>query len=215
MSDAPIIDLQKYIDAIDGTETIHVRGRVTEVTGLIIKATVPGARIGEMCYIVGAQGHRIVCEVVGFRDEQVMLMPLGEAHGVGPDCEVLPSGKPFSIRCGWSLLGRVVDGLGRPMDGGPEIDDMEEWSVQREAPDPMSRARVTEHLAMGVRAIDGLLTVGLGSASVCLPALVWANQLSWDNWHATPKPISSSPVWSASAAARYVTSSKKHSAKRV
>ena len=162
MSDAPIIDLQKYIDAIDGTETIHVRGRVTEVTGLIIKATVPGARIGEMCYIVGAQGHRIVCEVVGFRDEQVMLMPLGEAHGVGPDCEVLPSGKPFSIRCGWSLLGRVVDGLGRPMDGGPEIDDMEEWSVQREAPDPMSRARVTEHLAMGVRAIDGLLTVGLG-----------------------------------------------------
>ncbi len=161
---APIIDLSKYIDAVEQTETIHVRGRVTEVTGLVIKATVPGVRVGEMCYIIG-QGERIVCEVVGFRDEQVMLMPLGEAQGIGPDCEVLPTGRPFSIRCGWSLLGRVVDGLGQPIDGGEPLEnlpDLEDWSVERAAPDPMKRMRVTEHLAMGVRAIDGLLTVGLG-----------------------------------------------------
>ena len=99
MSDtgAPIIDFGKYFDAVDEVETIHVRGRVTEVTGLVIKATVPGVRIGEMCYIDGAHGDRITCEVVGFKDEQVMLMPLGEAIGIGPDCEVLPSGKPFRV----------------------------------------------------------------------------------------------------------------------
>lgn len=164
-SGAPIIDFGKYFKAVDEIETIHVRGRVTEVTGLVIKATVPGARIGEMCYIDGAQGDRIVCEVVGFKDEQVMLMPLGEAQGVGPDCEVLPTGKPFSIKCGWGLLGRVVDGLGRPIDDGPplsEMEDLEDWPVERAAPDPMKRKRITEHLAMGVRVIDGLLTVGLG-----------------------------------------------------
>jgi type III secretion protein N (ATPase) len=165
VGDAPIIDLSKYINAVDEAEAIHVRGRVTEVTGLVIKATVPGVRIGEMCVIVSGHGDRIICEVVGFRDEQVMLMPLGEAQGVGPDCEVVPSGRPFSIRCGWSLLGRVVDGLGRPIDGGTPLEDLadlEDWSVEREAPDPMKRARITEPLAMGVRAIDGLLTVGLG-----------------------------------------------------
>lgn len=167
MSDtgAPLIDFGKYFDAVDAVEAIHVRGRVTEVTGLVIKATVPGVRIGEMCYIVGGHGDRIVCEVVGFKDEQVMLMPLGEAQGVGPDCEVLPSGKPFSVKCGWGLLGRVVDGLGRPIDGGPtleEMEDIEDWPVERTAPDAMKRMRITEHLTMGVRAIDGLLTVGLG-----------------------------------------------------
>ena len=96
---------------VESAETIQVRGRVTEVVGLVIKAMVPGVRIGEMCFVQGA-GDRIVCEVVGFKDEACMLMPLGEARGIGPDCEVLPTGRPFSIRCGRSLLGRVVGGLG-------------------------------------------------------------------------------------------------------
>ena len=82
---APIIDLSRYMAAVDETETIHVRGRVTEVAGLIIKATVPGGRIGEMCYIETVGQKHIVCEVVGFGDEAVKLMPLGEAHGHGPD----------------------------------------------------------------------------------------------------------------------------------
>lgn len=161
---APIIDLGKYIRAVERTETIHVRGRVTEVAGLVIKATVPGVRLGEMCYIETGR-ERIVCEVVGFRDEAVMLMPLADAQGIGADSEVLPTGKPFSIRCGWGLLGRVLDGLGRPVDDGPpleEIAGLEDWAVERQAPDPMRRKRVTEPIAMGVRAIDGLLTVGLG-----------------------------------------------------
>jgi type III secretion protein N (ATPase) len=161
---APIVDISRYLDAIARTQPAQVRGRVTEVTGLIIKATVPGVRIGEMCYIVGG-GERITCEVVGFRDEAVMLMPLGEAVGVGPECEVIPTGRPFAIRCGTGLLGRVINGLGQPIDGLTsleEIDGLEEWAVERTAPDPLKRMRVTEPIAMGVRAIDGLLTVGQG-----------------------------------------------------
>jgi type III secretion protein N (ATPase) len=164
-SGAPIIDISRYLQAVEEAETIIVRGRVIEVTGLVIKAMVPGVRIGEMCFIDNGGGERIVCEVVGFRDEIVMLMPLGEAQGVGPDSEVLASGKPFTIKCGWSLLGRVLDGLGRPMDTGPALNtlqDLEDWAVERECPDPMKRMRITETIAMGVRAIDGLLTVGLG-----------------------------------------------------
>lgn len=163
--DVPVIDLRRYLEIIDNTETIHVRGRVSEVTGLIIKATVPGVRIGEMCYIDGTEGGRIVCEVVGFKDEAVMLMPLGEARGIGPDCEVLATGQPFNIRCGYGLLGRILNGLGQPIDGGPPLDevaDLEDWEVERTAPDPMKRMRVTEHIAFGVRAIDGLLTIGMG-----------------------------------------------------
>ncbi|MEZ4272564.1 MAG: FliI/YscN family ATPase [Myxococcota bacterium] len=161
---APVIDLSRYLDVIDRTETINVRGRVTEVTGLVIKATVPGVKIGEVCY-VETGGEPVVCEVVGFKDEAVMLMPLGEARGIGPDSEVLPTGRPFELKCGWGLLGRVLDGLARPMDGGPPLDqvtDLQWWTVDRECPDPMKRMRVTESIAMGLRAIDGLLTVGLG-----------------------------------------------------
>jgi len=162
---APIIDLSRYIAAVDETETIHVRGRITEVAGLIIKATVPGVRIGEMCYIETVGQKPIVCEVVGFGDEVVKLMPLGESHGLGPDCAVIPTGRQISIRCGWGLLGRVVDGLGRPLDEGPlleEMPDLQDWAVHRPAPDAMKRKRIEEPIAMGIRAIDGLLTVGLG-----------------------------------------------------
>jgi type III secretion protein N (ATPase) len=156
--------LDEYLHAIQQVETVQVRGRVTEVTGLVIKATVPGVRIGEMCYIVGG-GERISCEVVGFKDEAVMLMPLGEARGVGPDCEVIPLGHPFGIRCGFPLLGRILNGLGQPIDGGPSLESVPglvPWDVDRPAPDPLKRMRVTEPIAMGVRALDALLTVGLG-----------------------------------------------------
>lgn len=158
------VDLTQYLEIINRVDSVQVRGRVTEVTGLIIKATVPGVRIGEMCYITGG-GPDIACEVVGFRDEAVMLMPLGEAVGVGPECEVIPTGHAFNIQCGYGLLGRVLGGLGQPIDSGPKLHDladMQDWSVERTAPDPLKRMRVTQTIAMGVRAIDGLLTVGRG-----------------------------------------------------
>lgn len=159
----PPIDFERYARRIRQRKLTRVRGRVTELTGLIIKAAVPGVRIGEMVEIdIGDRG--IKAEVVGFRDKEVMLMPFGRAEGIGPDSEVIPSGRPFDIKCGESLLGRVLSGLGEPIDDlGPlETRGLENWAVERDPPDPLDRERIKEHIAFGVRAIDGLLTIGKG-----------------------------------------------------
>lgn len=157
-----LLDLSKYLDKLDQVSTIKSRGRVTEVVGLVIKAVVGGVRVGEMVIIKNHNAPDIRAEVVGFRDEQVMLMPIGEAMGIGPDSEVIPTGKPFTIKCGDELLGRVLNGVGEPMVGGPLPRGMDDWAVERPPPDPMERKRVLHHLPFGVRAIDGLLTVGEG-----------------------------------------------------
>lgn len=157
------IHLGKYIQMLEQASPTVSRGRVTEVIGLVIKAVVGGVRVGEMVVIHNHNAPDIRAEVVGFRDEQVMLMPIGDARGIGPDSEVIPTGKPFSIKCGDALLGRVLNGIGEPMIGPPlDSRELEDWAVERDPPDPMKRRRVLEHLAMGVRAIDGLLTVGEG-----------------------------------------------------
>ena len=145
---------------------VRLRGTVHELTGLVLQASVSGVRMGEVCEISDPDSERVVpCEVVGFRGNHVMLMPLGESTGIGPDSEVVPTGRPIEVRCGWGLLGRVLDGLGQPIDGGPplqELPDLEPWPVEREAPDPLARQRITRPISMGLKAIDGLLTVGEG-----------------------------------------------------
>jgi type III secretion protein N (ATPase) len=99
---------------------------------------------------------------VGFRGHEAVLMPLGELAGIGPDAIVTTTGKPLNVGVSPALLGRVLDGLGRPADGGGPIAGAEPWPVDRPAPDPLRRARVTRPLPLGVRAIDALLTVGEG-----------------------------------------------------
>jgi type III secretion protein N (ATPase) len=101
---------------------------------------------------------------VGFRGEEAVLLPLGEPRGIGPDSEVRPTGRTFSIRCGDGLLGRVLDGLGAPCDGGPPLAEeaLEGWAVDRPAPDPLARARISRPLVTGVRAIDAFATLGEG-----------------------------------------------------
>jgi ATP synthase in type III secretion protein N len=162
MVQAPI-NFERYAKRVRARKLTRIRGRVTELTGLIIKAAVPGVRIGEMVEI--DVGDRVIAsEVVGFRDKEVMLMPFGRAEGVGPDSEVTPTGHPFSIRCGPPILGRVVNGLGQPVDelGPLEGHDLEDWGVERDPPQALERDRIKEHIAFGVRAIDGLLTIGKG-----------------------------------------------------
>ncbi len=163
MVQAPAIDFNRYRKRVQRTKLTRVRGRVTEMTGLIIKAAVPGVRIGEMVEIVNPD-RTLRAEVVGFRDKEVMLMPFGFADGVGPDSEVVPSGAPFQIRCGQSLLGKVLNGLGQPIDGTDisTLRGLEDWSVERDPPHPLERERVLEHISFGVRPIDGLLTIGKG-----------------------------------------------------
>ena len=157
-----LLDLDQALRTVDGVQPVRIAGRVTELTGVVLRATAPGARVGELVIIERARGGPLRAEVVGFRGEEVVLLPLGDAAGVGPDSVVRPTGRPFSIRCGPSLLGRVLDGLGEPIDGLPPPERLVPWSVERPAPDPLSRRRVTAPLPLGVRAIDGCLTVGDG-----------------------------------------------------
>ncbi|MCL2178407.1 MAG: type III secretion system ATPase SctN [Proteobacteria bacterium] len=153
----------RYQNLLKNAQLFSVRGRVTELTGLVIKAAVPNVRVGELCYIKGRGRAAIRAEVVGFQGDEVMLMPLGELRGIGPDSEVLPTGRPLSIRVGDALLGRVLNGLGEPIDGRPlPQEGLMEWSVDRDCPDPFKRQRILKPLPLGVRCIDGLLTVGEG-----------------------------------------------------
>jgi ATP synthase in type III secretion protein N len=156
------IDLKRYADLLKTAQTVRVRGRVTELTGLVIKANVPNVRMGEVCLIRRGRDE-VRAEVVGFQGDQVMLMPLGELSGIGPDSEVIPTGRPLTVSVGRGLLGRVLSGLGEPIDGRPlPTEGMIDWAVDRDCPDPFKRMRITRPLPLGVRCIDGLLTVGEG-----------------------------------------------------
>lgn len=156
--------LGRYLKRLEGTASVRVRGRVQEVTGLVVKASVPDAAVGELVQIRMRDGTLRPAEVVGFEGELVVLMPLGDVDGIGPSAEVESTGVPLSIRAGRGLLGRVLDGLGRPIDDGPPLvgQGFEDWPIMRAAPDPFTRKRIVDPLSMGIRAIDGLLTVGKG-----------------------------------------------------
>jgi type III secretion protein N (ATPase) len=147
---------------LEAADPIRVRGRVTELTGLAVRAALDGARVGELAEIDRGSGATLPAELVGFRDGEAVLLPLGEVRGVGPGCSVLPLGRAPSVRAGAPLVGRVLDGLGRPLDGRPLPRGLEEWAVDRPAPGPMRRGRIERPLVTGLRSIDGLLTLGQG-----------------------------------------------------
>ncbi len=155
-------DLSRLIAALEPANPLRLAGRVTDLTGLVLQAAIAGVLYGEWVEIRTPGQPALPAEVVGFHDERVMLMPIGEPTGVGLDSEVVPLGKPFTVRVGRPLLGRILDGLGRPLDGQPLPSGLETWPVDRPAPNPLRRRRVSEPLSLGVRAIDGLLTVGEG-----------------------------------------------------
>ncbi|NVB85038.1 MAG: FliI/YscN family ATPase [Kofleriaceae bacterium] len=137
-------------------------GQVDEIVGLVVRATVPGVALGEVVKI-DRRHHAspVPAEVVGFRGEQAVLLPLGELAGIGPASAVWRTGDPLTIKCGDDLLGRVVDGIGDPIDGGAPLHG-EAWAVDRAAPPPLSRPQIVAPLPTGVRAIDSMLTLGRG-----------------------------------------------------
>ena len=156
---APGARLRAVLEARDPVE---VRGRVTAVTGLAARAALGEARVGEVAEIEVPGRPPLPAEVVGFREGEVVLLPYGDLHGVGPDCPVRALGAAPSVRAGPALLGRVLDGLGRPLDGRPLPPGLRAWPLERPAPPPLRRGLVTRPLATGVRALDGPLTLGEG-----------------------------------------------------
>ena len=156
-------NFDKLIGQLENIELTTVHGRITEIIGMLIKAVVPNVKMGEVCAIK-REGEPLIAEVVGFTKEEVYLSPLGEMYGIGPSSEVIPMRLPLHIKVGSPLLGRVLDGLGNPLDtdskGPLEVD--ETYSVINPPPDPLKREMITEPLSVGVRAIDGVLTAGRG-----------------------------------------------------
>ena len=136
-------------------------GAVDEVVGLVIRATVPSVALGEVVKIDRRDRSPLPAEVVGFRGEQAVLLPLGDLAGVAPAASVWRTGAPLSIRCSDELLGRVLDGTGVPIDDGPPLTG-ESWAVDRPAPAALSRPPITVPLPTGVRVLDTMLTLGRG-----------------------------------------------------
>ncbi len=151
-------------DALKATlaqvSTLRARGRVTSVTGLSVRFALPGVRVGDVVR-VRRRGEPVACEVVGFDANGAIAMPFGDLAGVGPDDEVESTAGPLTVRADDRILGRVVDGLGRPLDGGPVVDG-DIVPVDRSPPHALERRAVARPIATGVRVIDGLLTLAEG-----------------------------------------------------
>jgi type III secretion protein N (ATPase) len=154
------LDIEALRAKLAGVATVRATGRVLGVTGLRLRFAMPGVRVGDVV-LVRRRGEPLLCEVVGFERGEAIGMALGALAGVGPDDEVEATGAPLEVRAGRSLLGRVVDGLGRPFDGGPLIEG-ELVPVDRDPPAALARRPVAKPLATGVRVLDGLLTLGEG-----------------------------------------------------
>ncbi|HHV35318.1 MAG TPA: flagellar protein export ATPase FliI [Syntrophomonadaceae bacterium] len=156
-----MISLGKYIRRMENFNPIKYRGKIEQIVGLTIEAVGPWGNVGELCYINSPEG-RIKAEIVGFKGEKTILMPMGELRGVGPGCEVTASGDIFKIGVGAGLKGRILDGLGQPLDGKDPV-MVEEWvPVVSSARNPLERTRIQEPLPLGIKAIDGVLTCGKG-----------------------------------------------------
>lgn len=154
--------LDRYRQEVAREDLFRVNGRVRQLIGLVIESEGPAVSVGELCWLTKKNGVEIPAEVVGFRENKVLLMPLGHLTDIAPGSEVVAVGKTLSVRVGKGLLGRILDGLGNPIDGLPPPPFEDEFSLEAEPPPPLERARITEPLPLGIRSIDGLLTVGKG-----------------------------------------------------
>jgi len=157
------IDFEKYHKAVDKTDLVKVIGKVVQVVGLIIEAQVGGVSVGDLCSIrLEKNRSESYAEVVGFRENRVLLMPLGSTSGISPGAQVTAAGHPLLVRVGMDLLGRVLNGLGQPIDSKGPIVGEKDYPLDADPPDPVKRPRVTDILKCRIRAIDGTLTVGRG-----------------------------------------------------
>lgn len=162
-SEGPSSGLGRALHQLQQLQPMRVEGRVAQVVGLVVESDGPVARLGEVCLIFsGANTAPLAAEVVGFRGDRLLLMPLGPMEGIRPGAEVVATGRPLAAPVGEALLGRVLDGLGRPIDGLPLPKGLGRAPAEAPPPNPLTRSRIHEVMPLGVRALDGLLTCGKG-----------------------------------------------------
>ncbi len=154
--------LNDLIPALSGMETLQWAGRVSEIVGLLIASDGPATAVGDFCEIRSAEGRTVRAQVVGFRNGKVLLMPLEETGGLQLGDIVIARPEAARVEVGPQLLGRILDGFGKPMDHGPAIDPEAFYDLYATPPGPLEREHITEPLVTGVRAIDSLLPFGKG-----------------------------------------------------
>lgn len=157
------ITFHRYREALKDIDTISYTGEITQVIGLTIESRGPAVQLGEVCLLYDyKKKHAIKAEVVGFRENRVLLMPLGELRGIGPGSLVESTHNSLMVPVGCELTGRILDGLGNPMDGKGPIPNPKWLPVDNLPPNPLERRRISRPLVLGIKAIDGLLTCGEG-----------------------------------------------------
>jgi len=156
------LSLAPYIAALDGIPQFRWTGQVTDVVGLVVESRGPNAAIGDFCEVRASDGRRIRTQVIGFRDGRVLAMPPEETGGLQLGDLVEARREGAGVEVGPGLLGRVLDGFGKPIDGGPALEARDTYSLQGETGNPLDREHITQPLATGIRAIDGLLPCGKG-----------------------------------------------------
>ena len=163
MNGLPVFSADKYIGAVESVDLMRHNGKVRQVIGVVIETLGPNMAIGETCHIhYKRTAEPVLAEVVGFRDNKVLIMPLGDLVGIGAGSDVVALGKPLEIGVTDDLLGRVLDGLGHPIDGKGPVFAPRRARIVASPPAALDRKRITQPLALGIRAIDGLLTCGKG-----------------------------------------------------
>jgi len=157
------VDLARYENMLKRINPILVNGKVSEIVGLMVEGHGPAASIGDVCGIMPLNGgNSLEAEVVGFKKGKVLLMPLQSIQGLAPGCKIVSLGRKAAIGVGRSLLGRVIDGLGNPIDNKGPLHFVDEYPIYAEPINPLNRGRITEPMDLGIRAINALFTCGKG-----------------------------------------------------
>ncbi len=160
--------MQAFFDGlgriVEETDAVEYSGTITQIVGMTVEANGPAASIGSVCRIQQNNnlGRPVLSEVVGFKENKVLLMPLGALSGIAPGDRIVATGASLRVKVAKSMQGRILGPLGEPIDGGPPIAAEDEYGIDNDPPTPLARTRIHDVLPLGVRAIDGLLTIGVG-----------------------------------------------------
>jgi len=156
------IKWDKYFNAANSCQAVRLAGKIVKVAGIVAEADGPGLSVGSLCVIKNSEGLNIQAEVVGFNEKSIIIMPFGEMRGIKTGSRILATGKKPGVQVGEAYLGRVVDGLGRPIDGKGIIRGKKEYPIYGDVLNPLKREIIHDVIDVGICSINALLTIGKG-----------------------------------------------------